>query len=113
MLHVIVFTDEDDLFEIIDFLKNESAHWYKIGISLKLRPALLDKIKAEVSDCNERLTKVVTNWLKCNYNVDKFGSPTWGKLVEAVEKINAALAEKIAQKHLKPSGAESVDLKLG
>ena len=39
-----------------------------------------------------------------NYNVDRFGPPTWRKLVEIVEDPaagnNKALADEIARKHL-------------
>ena len=44
-----------------------------------------------------------------NYNVKKFGEPTWQKLVEAVGDpaggANAALARKIATNHKAESGA--------
>ena len=46
---------------------------------------------------------MVTEWLKRNYDVKKFGEPTWQKLVEAVSHpaggANTALAEEIARRH--------------
>ena len=49
------------------------------------------------------LTSMVTEWLKRNYNVKKFGEPTWQKLVEVVGHpaagANKALARDIAKKH--------------
>ena len=46
---------------------------------------------------------MLTEWLKKNYNVKKFGEPTWQMLVKAVGNRagggNNALAEKIATSH--------------
>jgi len=46
---------------------------------------------------------VVREWLKRNYNVGKFGEPTWRKLVEVVGSPvggnNLKLAMKIAKEH--------------
>ena len=48
------------------------------------------------------MAKVITDWLKRNYNVKRFGPPTWKALVEAVQATTGgykALAEKIAKLH--------------
>ena len=46
---------------------------------------------------------MLTEWLKKNYNVKKFGEPTWQMLVKTVGSRagggNNALAEKIATSH--------------
>ena len=46
---------------------------------------------------------MMLKWLKQNYDVYKFGPPTWKMLVDAVGKHaggnNKALAKKIASKH--------------
>ena len=46
---------------------------------------------------------MVTKWLKRNYNVKRFGEPTWQKLVEAVGHpaggANMATARDIAKRH--------------
>ena len=46
---------------------------------------------------------MATEWLKRNYKVEKFGEPTWQRLVEAVGNPaggeDMALARKIAGRH--------------
>ena len=46
---------------------------------------------------------MITEWLKKNYNIRKFGEPTWRWLVEAVcdpaGGANVALSRGIAQRH--------------
>ena len=51
-----------------------------------------------------QMTKMLTEWLRRNYNTQRFGMPTWKKLVEAVKARtgggNTALAQRVAEKHL-------------
>ena len=95
-------TDEDDLFDIIKDLTPVAARWKAIGVALRLKYGVLDSINPGRPD--ECLFDVIANWLKRNYNVDRFGPPTWRKLVEIVADPAAgndtALADKIARKHL-------------
>ena len=95
-------TDEDDLFDVIKDLTPVAARWKAIGIALRLKPGELNSINSGRPD--ECLGEVIENWLMRNYNVDRFGLPTWRKLVEVVEDPaagnNKALADEIARKHL-------------
>ena len=80
-----------------------AARWKSIGIALRLKPNELDTIQAGNSDLTACLTQTVTKWLNRNYNVEKFGEPTWRRLVEAVSDpaggANMALAREIARRH--------------
>lgn len=95
--------DEDDLFEILTLLKDEQARCYNTATWLKLRPSLVETIEKETPDHAQAMKKIITNWLQGNYNVKKFGHPTWKVLVEAVAAPNggnnSALARKIAECH--------------
>ena len=99
-----VHSDLDDLFDVRKELIPVSAKWRSIGIALRLKPDILDGIKAEDGgDPPACLTATVTEWLKRNYNVKRFGEPTWQKLVEVVADptggANMALARDMARKH--------------
>ena len=63
----------------------------------------MDKIENETKDLSTSLRKVISNWLRKNYNVQRFGEPTWKGLVEAVAASNGgnniALAQRIAADH--------------
>ena len=94
----------DDLFDVKSELTPASANWKDIGIALRLSPNTLDGIQAGSSgDPITCLTSMVTEWLRRNYNVKKFGEPTWQKLVEVVGHpaggANKALARDIAKRH--------------
>ena len=94
----------NDIFDVKSELISLSANWKSIGIALRLNPNTLDSIQAgNSSEPTACLTSVVTEWLKRNYNVERFGEPTWQWLVKAVGDpaggANMALARDIARKH--------------
>ena len=81
-----------------------AAKWRGIGGGLRLRAAVLDTIQeANQGDPEKCLSQVVLEWLRKNYNTEKFGEPTWQWLVEVVATPaggnNNDLAAKIASKH--------------
>ena len=59
--------------------------------------------KAFRQDIPQAFTEVLKVFLNHRYNVEKYGPPTWRKLVEAVDSPaggnNHALAKKIAKDH--------------
>ena len=93
--------EEKHYHEIIKLLKDVQARCYSIGTWLKLTPSQLEAIRKESPDYATGMEKVISNWLKRNYNTDMHGPPTWEMLVEAVRAPtggnNKALAEKIAK----------------
>ena len=86
-------------------------NWRGIGFALQLKSDVLDSIQAENSDNAACLAAMVTEWLMRNYNVKRFGEPTWQQLVEAVGHpaggANMVLAREIARRH-KARGSYSV-----
>ena len=86
-----------------------AANWRSIGIALRLKPDVLENIETRYhGDPRKCLSSMIVEWLKRNYNVEKFGEPTWRWLVEAVGDpaggANTVLARKIATKHKVESG---------
>lgn len=75
--------DREDVYFIMKALDTVIAQWRNIGMCFGLYPKL-DTIQADNSDVTNRMGAVVEHWLKRNYNTDKFGEPTWRKLVEVV-----------------------------
>ena len=56
---------------------------------------------------------MLNKWLKRNYNVKKFGEPTWQKLVEAVGHLaggaDPGLAREIARRHKAAGGTVAIN----
>ena len=96
-----ITTGEDDLTDTIRELSDVAASWRNIGTQLGIRHNRLEAIQGDKPlDC---LRQMLATWLQKNYNVERFGEPTWMKLVEAVSHSagggNPSLAMEIAKKH--------------
>ena len=93
-------------------LNEAAANWRSIGIALQLKADFLQSIETRYSsDPRACLTWILMEWLMRNYNVEKFGEPTWGQLVEALGHsaggVNVVLARKIARRH-KAGGTQTL-----
>ena len=88
---------------MLEYLKDLTAEFHKIGTAFRLKSDTLKSIKQESADNMEATIRIVDSWLKLNYNWQRFGKPSWRALVEAVASPigggNVALAMKIAKKH--------------
>ena len=85
------------------------SRWFALGRALRLKNANLQAIRTQYpseSDSEQALNDVLLLWLEQQYDVDRFGPPTWRMLVEAVDKESGGndheLAKKIALSH--PAG---------
>jgi len=94
----------DNIYDVKNELIPVAARWTDLGVALRLKYDTLDNIETRCSNDPHRcLELMVKEWLKRNYNVRKFGEPTWQKLVEAVNSpaggANTVLARDIAGRH--------------
>ena len=101
---VLLCADIDDLIDVKRELLDVAHNWEGVGMALRLKPALLNRIQANhPTDVIACLTKALTEWLNKSYNVARFGLPSWKLLVAAVADPaggnDHALAERIAQKY--------------
>ena len=100
----------DDLFDVQSELNEAATNWRSIGIALRLKPDFLQSTETRYSsDPRACLSWMLMEWLMRNYNVKKFGEPTWQQLVKAVGHpaggANMALAREIARRHKAAGGA--------
>ena len=76
------------------------ANYYQLGIGLGLPPGELLAIHRGAQHVEQGFTEVLVAWLR---NIGNFGTPTWRKLVKAVDSPaggnNPALAMAIAGRH--------------
>ena len=95
---------EDDLRDVLVEVESIKTTYYQFGLELGLPPRELDAIrKAYDKDITQCFTEVLHIWLKQRYYVDRYGPPTWCRLVQAVDNPaggnNHLLAKTIASKH--------------
>ena len=94
------------MLEVVDAVLPIKSVYFSLGQSLRLQVADLRSIKEKYpneSDDRQALSDILELWLQKNYNVIKFGPPTWRMLVEAVNRKaggnNHDLAKEIASDH--------------
>ena len=80
------------------------AKYFQFGVLLGVPSQELEAIRTKYNhDIFQAFYEVLLVWLRHTYNVEKYGLPTWQKLVEAVDSPaggnNHALAKNIASHH--------------
>ena len=90
----------DDFADVLDSLETLAASWDKLARKLKLNS---DRI--EIIDRNHRgdsetcLSEIVKQFLRRNYDTERYGRPSWRMVAQAVASVDMALAQKIANAH--------------
>ena len=97
-------TGESNLSGVFDEVRPVSSKWYQLCNCLGILASDLDAINTTKNgDCDRCLNEGLKEWLRRNYNTEEHGSPTWRKLVAAVDNSaggnNHVLALTIAKKH--------------
>ena len=82
-----------------------ASSWKAIGMGLRIDSGRLNMIhESNFGKPRECLSEILTCWLKRNYNVERFGEPTWKAVVKIIAHPaagdNCALALSIAKQHL-------------
>ena len=95
---------DDDRHNILTKMMPVADSWKAIGTGLGIASGRLNTIQDSNSGKpRERLLEVLTCWLNRNYNVERFGEPTWRAVVKVVAHPaggdNHALALNIAKQH--------------
>ena len=99
-----LFAAEDDFREVYREVVNIQSNYYQFGIELGLPLREMNAVqKAFRQDVPQAFTEVLRVFLRHRYNIEKYGPPTWRKLLEAVDSPaggnSHALAKKVAEQH--------------
>ena len=57
--------------------------------------------------CCDRLSEMIKEWSRLNYDTQEFGHPSWRKLAETVATFNKRLSHSIADEHPVETGGAS------
>ena len=99
------FSGEEDIQEIIATVVQIRTRYKAFGMMLGLSCTELEAIEMSITPFNvgEALRRVILTWLRQEYDVKKFGHPTWRRIVEAMDHEaggnNHALAKAVATDH--------------
>ena len=66
-----------------------------------MAPSTIESIKENhPRDDAGALQDVIKTWVRQDFNTEKFGLPSWQKVVEVISDFDKPLAKKIAKDHL-------------
>ena len=78
-------------------LEPVESRYFEIGTMLHLKPDVLEGIQLNPVSSSKGMSKMITEWLKRNYNTKRFGDPTWKSLVIAIAKKSGGASEACAR----------------
>ena len=83
---------------------NLAARFRSLGCALGLSAPILEEIQTHnPNDVRKALEQVIDTWLALDYNIERFGMPSWRRLASAVVSSagghNPRLAQEIANDH--------------
>ena len=95
------FTDcDDDWDDVVTALEKLKAEWKVVGRKLHIKSAKLKELESNFpKNCGTCLSDVVQEWLVGNYNVKRFGEPSWRQLAMAMSQLNMEVFRCVAETH--------------
>ena len=99
-MHVNYTIGEDDWNIVMRECSDLAAKWQQLGGYLGLRIGLIDSIKGNYPNDNSACwSEALKHWIQQNYNIARFGSPSWRTLLEAIARENRLLFNILAEKY--------------
>ena len=90
----------DDLREVFNDVVTLEADWRDLALQLGLRRNTINSIGANNNrNVRQCLTCALEEWLRLNYDHERYGRPSWRCLTVAVSNIDTDLSEEIMRKH--------------
>jgi hypothetical protein len=77
-----------------------AAKWKHLSGFIGLPNTVIDQIQCDhPNDSSSCWNEALKQWIKQNYNTEKFGKPSWKTLLGAIAHIDRCLFEKLAREH--------------
>ena len=93
---------DDDCGLVLAYLVEVAGHWETISRNLHVKVSKIEELTNSRQTAPVCLGQAITDWLKLNYNHQRFGKPTWKKVAESVVQLNNGLFLRIAAEHTAP-----------
>ena len=77
-----------------------AVNWEQLSGFLGISFELIDRIRGNYpSNSTACWNEAMKQWIKQNYNTEKFGEPSWKTLLIAVAKVDKLQFKKLAEKY--------------
>lgn len=88
------------MIDVVDSVQRLAGSWKRVATYIHVKGDAIDRIEQNnPRDAQQCLHESIVEWLRKNYNLEKFGPPSWKMLVGAVKRLDNSLALEIANAH--------------
>ena len=77
----------DDLGQVMEEVLDVSAQWYHLGLQLKVRTGMLDRIRTQFHDPRDQLLEMLKTWLTTSDNT------SWKTLTDALKSRSVGASQ--------------------
>ena len=96
----VYFTVEDDWNVVFEKCTPLASKWQQLSAYLGLKMSIIDRIRSDFpNDSLGCLSEALKEWIKMNYDTEKFGRPSWKTLLNAIAKIDQLQFTTLATEH--------------
>lgn len=95
-----VHTGEDDWNMIVYECSPLASKWLQLSAFLGLKLSITDRIRSDFpNDCLGCWSEALKEWIKGNYNTQRYGEPSWRALLKAIAKVDKLHFKRLASKY--------------
>ena len=91
---------EDDWNVVFAECSSLASKWQQLSAYLGLKLSIIDRIKSDFpKDCLGCWSEALKEWIKMNYNIQRYSKPSWKTLLKAIAKIDKLNFRRLATEH--------------
>ena len=77
-----------------------ASRWQQLSAYLGLQLSIIDRIKSDFpKDCLGCWSEALKEWIKMNYDIQRYSKPSWKTLLRAIAKIDKLNFRRLATEH--------------
>jgi hypothetical protein len=85
---------------VFDECSSLASEWQQLSTYLGLKASIVDRMKRDFpSDSRGCWSEAIKEWIRMNYDTQKFGKPSWKTLLKSIAKIDKLHFRKLATEH--------------
>ena len=94
-------TGEDDWNVVFDECSPLASKWQQLSAYLGVKLSIIDRIKSDFpSDSLGCWSEALKEWIRMNYDIQKFSKPSWKTLLKAIAKVDKLYFRRLSAQHL-------------
>jgi hypothetical protein len=99
-IYIFNFIGEVDWNVVFDECSPLASKWHQLSAYLGLKASIIDRIRSDFpNDSLVCWSEALKEWIRMNYDTQRFGKPSWKTLLKAIAKIDKLHFRRLASEH--------------